>query len=299
MESPHKRKRTFFCTKCQRMIFSLDAALLVEEGQLKGFCSENCILAFYTPYMEYLKVEEAGLRKHYGLENEEFALKNQEQLLAKTLENPKEVWFDVNELGEESYAFIGHTSTELHPNIFVVVLTHIFNRTPSLVLFHTITADQRLMDEYKWGQKIEDLSKFLDEKVNELPMQEMDVPQEVIDSMEQKKSTFLAELIKHRLPSDIAMEDFPLYESFVTETLQRPDEIFQYEDEEGRKVYTYIKFCEKNKISFYSFVICLKISADEETEEDILVPLLSFPSLDVEMYHRYRKGEQMVGGLKN
>jgi len=303
-----KRKHTYLCTKCQRVLFSLDSVLLVEEGQLKGFCSENCILSFYSPYMEYLKVEEQELRKYYNLlEEDDFGIENPEQLLSSILENPSEVWLDVNELGEESYSFIGeiHTKPNLDDGIekaqkvYIVVMAFIFNQIPSLVIFHTITASEALLNEYKSGKKIEDLKEFLQKKVDELPMEEMDVPQEVIDAMEQKKSSLLADLIKFRAPSDIPIEDFHLYDNYVTETLQRPDEIYQYLDDEDRKVYTYIKYCEKDQISFYSFVICMKVSADAETEEDVLVPLISFPSLDVEMYKLYRKGEQMVGGLKN
>jgi hypothetical protein len=78
-----------------------------------------------------------------------------------------------------------------------------------------------------------------------------------------------------------------------------PDEIFKKNDDEGDIIYTYIKAHDREGVSFYYFIVCYRISEGDEANTDTLVPIISFPSVDGEMYRLYKDGELISGSLKN
>ena len=52
-------------------------------------------------------------------------------------------------------------------------------------------------------------------------------------------------------------------------------------------------------IGIYYFVICLNIGPSIEAQEDTILPILGFPSLDGRTYNSYRKGRLISGNLKS
>ena len=121
----------------------------------------------------------------------------------------------------------------------------------------------------------------------------LEIDQDAITALESKKSTLLAGLLERRLPTDIDFELFQVYQQFYRETLEKPDEIYKWTDNEGDELYSYIKVHDSNGISFYYIVICIgKLAAQ-------LLPVLSFPTLDPGLYNAYKKGQLITGKLKN
>lgn len=273
--------------------------LLVEEKNMKGFCSEACILEFYTPVLEHIAEEEKKLRFHHNIDSEEvLKYRVDEKLLQKTFESPSEIWAYQNEIGEEFFTFIYHGEWEEHKDIYVIIMTFIFDQVPSFVLFQTVTQNEEFVSEYRVGGKIDELDDFLKERALEQGPEAFLDPK-VIEMVEQKKSSYLAKLMEQRTEEDIPVEEFSVYESYVQDCLEEPDEVFQHDDEDGEKIFTYIKSFEREDVTFFYFVLCIHVTTDVEANEDILVPIISFPSQDGELYQNYKKGECLAGGLKN
>ena len=77
------------------------------------------------------------------------------------------------------------------------------------------------------------------------------------------------------------------------------DEIFSKKDSDGDTVFTYIKAQDLNGVSFYHFIICMRVEKDRNDNTDALVPIISFPTVDGDLYKFYRKGDLISGSLKN
>ena len=121
-----------------------------------------------------------------------------------------------------------------------------------------------------------------------------------------RPSVFLHSERVHNLGSTILdsfayfpFEKFDIYDEFVEATLQSPDEVFKRVDEEGDNILTYIKAHELNGISFYYFCICMKFETHWGQDTETVIPIISFPSLDGELYRKYRSGDLITGNLKN
>jgi len=298
-----RRKKIFYCTNCKKIIYDIEKLLLVEQGRCNCFCSENCIVEFHAPLLEYMEREEHSLRAEMNLLDEPaLAYKNEEEFFKQTMGKPDKVWLDKNELGEEFYYFQSQFTPDGEAPLTKILVCYLFNGAPSFVLFQTCTRSKELIKEYQTGERIKNFLEYQkDQKIvaenenfEELPME----PQ-LIELIEQKRSHFLALLLEKRLPTDIPLESFGLYESYLPKTLEGPDEVYQYKDDDGEEIYTYIRSFEKDGISFFYLAVCLHVSTDMEKDEDVLVPILTFPSLDGELYADYKKGEQLTGSLKN
>jgi hypothetical protein len=158
------------------------------------------------------------------------------------------------------------------------------------------TKNVDFLNEFKIGKELDNLEDFL--LASSSSGQEMGLAPEVSEAIESKKSSFLASLLKERSIKDIPYEDFYDYDKFMVTTLEGPDEVYTEKDGEGDDLFTYIKAHEKDGISFYYFVICLSIESSRE-EEDTILPILGFPSLDGKTYKNFRKGRLVSGNLKS
>ena len=102
-------------------------------------------------------------------------------------------------------------------------------------------------------------------------------------------------MLTGRSPHDIALEDFSNYEQFFQETLEDPDEVFERNDDEGDSIHTYIKSFKLGDESFFYVVVGLFF----EGEESMIIPIISFPSVDKKMYPQYAVGNKIINKLKN
>ena len=90
-------KKLYFCTSCRKKIPKVDQLLFVEESK-RGFCSEDCIVSFFTPYMKHFDQEEVSFRENLGLNPEMDAnLFQDKELFEQVLYNPSEVWIEKND----------------------------------------------------------------------------------------------------------------------------------------------------------------------------------------------------------
>lgn len=260
---------------------------MVEDGSPRVFCTEKCIEDFYRPLVHHYQKVEKDLRAEYGLPREEFAeFASKPEILERAFLKPDEIWCLKNDLGEEVYSFIARLE-----NFSVIILCLVFDHRPSFIFLTSATADPRLIREFQIGAKVRNIETFHEKAKEETGSLQID--QETISILESKKSSLLATLLERRLPSDIPFEQFTTYEQFYRETLEKPDEIYKWQDNEGDELYSYIKVHDSDGISFYYVVICVGRLAAQ------LLPILSFPTLDPGLYNNYKKGTLVSGKLKN
>lgn len=296
-------KKIYICTECKKRILSVNDVLFIEDISNKGFCSEICILNFYRAYMEHFENEELEFRAIHGISSEDdidFKDK-QEELFHQVLYAPNEVWLETSELREEYYTHL--LKVELEPNDFVylIFVCSYFDSSPSFIYHKCFTRDERVVACYQTGKKVEidakEVYQDYDEDESDYDGQ-IELPTEVLEEIEQKKSQYLAELLASRSDSDIQFEEFVLYDKYIQPTLEDPDEIYENEDNGGEEVSTYIKSFQQGQESFFYIVLCWKCQV-EDVDGDVLVPVLSFPSINQDLYKEYAIGTRTKGQVKN
>ena len=179
--------------------------------------------------------------------------------------------------------------------IFVTICSYI-ESGPSFVYYRTVTEFKALVQKYRRDHFVEEGDVL--PVVNKEEPVDIELPADIMDSLDLKKSTFLAELMLHRKDEDIQFEQFHLYDEYLSQTLEKPDEIYEFVDEEGDSLNTYIKSFKLDSKAFYYVVICYPYTIIEENKKALL-PILTFPSIDNELYPLYAKGNKLNNQLKN
>jgi hypothetical protein len=183
----------------------------------------------------------------------------------------------------------------------MAVLCFILDGQVSFILGAWSSANTDFIEEFRIGEKVEDISSILgkarssqDEGVHEI-----EVDHETIMLVERKKSSMLAVLLEERSPADIPVESFPMYESYFNTTMEAPDEIYQAKDKEGDEILTYVKAHDREGVSFFYLVLCLKYRSNWSQGSETVLPIFAFPTVDGEICNYYRKGQLINGALKN
>jgi hypothetical protein len=285
----------YYCHQCKKLLKTLEELLFVEEPQSYGFCSEGCIESFYTPLVDYFDAEEERVRRKLNLQEEDILeIVGHPLYLDETLRRPQEVWINENDVESKITVFISEYDDPKWGKFFLLVLCYTFEQKPSFILGTTVTRQKLVLDHYREGAK-EDPSFYNQEGPRKT---HIEIDESKMNDVERKKSQYLAHLLEERSPADIPFEFFHLYEPYFETTIMEADETYIHKDDEGDEILTYIKAHEKDGVSFYYFIINLKYSTNVKDETDSLIPILSFPTVDGDIYRAYRKGEQVSGGLK-
>lgn len=271
----------------------------MEEGQPRGFCSEGCIEKFYAPLIEGLEKIEVDLRAEYKLAGEDcLEFVGRPKDMEAVIRKPSEVWRAENILKEEVYTFITELRDNHNRSYWVILLCSVFDHRPSFILLATTTRDKRLKAHFEIGEKVQNLEAF-HEAIERPERQSMDVEPELVESIERKKANYLADLLDRHSPHDIPIEDYMMYEKFFESTMSAPDEIYQFNDEEGDTIYTYIKAHAEGAVSFFYFILCMPVGEGEEVDTQAVVPVIAFPTLDADIHRAYKQGTLISGALKN
>jgi hypothetical protein len=299
-------KKQYFCSQCGAKVSNLEELLFVEENSTKGFCSENCIESFYRPVVEYLEQREKSVRQEFKLTEEKvLPLLENSEIIESTLLDFDEKWEMSNDLGERIYTLISQFNDHQYGTFYSVAICQFFEDGPSFVYLVTATQSEVLLNFMRSGRRVdgENSSSTEDKATEEHPEEGMgtvEVDEEVMTMVENKKSRFLAELLDKRSESDIDYERFPEYDNFLNKTMEEPDEIYSYEDTDGDVIYRYVKANEHNGQSFYYFVICMPYRGQGLSPDvEALLPIMAFPSIDGELIRELKTGELLSGSMKN
>lgn len=287
--------KLYYCSECKKIINKVEDLYFVEDGTPRGFCSEVCIEKFYAPVVKHFEQKINKVKAELGIVEsnlpEEEKLHEEPHLVDQLLKNPDEIWRVENQLKEEYFIYIKE-----NPEIksWLVAVCFIFNFRPSFILALESSKNVDFIKKFEEGVKVKDLTPYIQSESENF------MEQEVLEEIEQKKSSLLAELLEKRLETDIPFETFPLYEEYFDITLHDPDEMYSREDNEGDEIVTCIKAHEKDGVSFYYFVICLHVGDRmDSVDANAIFPVLGFPSLDGEIYRSFQQGKRISGQLKN
>ncbi len=291
-------KNIYFCSQCKKISESVDDLYFVEDGVNRGFCSEKCIEDFFTPLVEYFERSEKDLRKEWSLTDEScLSYIGDPTYMNQLIQNPTEVWGSVNDLGESYFTFIKKLKDSREQNIYMFMICSVFEERASFIFMASATYNEDYVNEFRVGKKEDDVSNFVEQASS--GEQEILENTELMTEVENKKSQYLAKLLEERSPADIPFEQFSMYEEYLEETLKSPDEVYGVKDDDGDYIYTYIKAHDRHGVSFYYFIVCVKIAGMGKEGEQNIIPILSFPSVDGELYKTYHAGDQLSGRLKN
>jgi hypothetical protein len=304
----------YHCSHCKKIMKNVEQLLFVEEGSQRGFCSEPCIEKYFSPIIDHFEEWEKNYRKKSGI-NDEPCMKyvGHPSFMEMTLTKPAQIWRAENDLKEELFVFIGdfkERETQFQKNFYLIIVCTVFDHKPAFIFSVTATKDKELLKSYQIGERILEPQKFLKAttETDESP-DGPDVLPEGVQSLELKKSHILAQQLELRSEADIPFDQFNLYDQFFDQTVEDPDEVYRWQDDLGDTLLTYIKAHNQGNTSFFYFVIMHRIDPkyvvfDEKDKlankaQEVLVPVLSFPTVDGEMSAFYRKGDLLSSVTKN
>lgn len=260
----------YCCNECKKVVPTLDKLLFVEEHSNKGFCSEECIEFFYTPFLAYYDQFLLQLRIKHQVTNENFEIGlSDKDLVEEIIRAPTEVWRTQNELHEENFTYIKH-----FPAGSAGIVCTVLHSEPSFIFLVFKSKSAELLAEFRGGERIVTPRK-----------EDRD---HIVEELEIKKSHLLADLLSKRKETDIPFEEFTNYDNCLLETMNHPDEIFEYKDKEGDLLTTTIKSFLKNNKNFFYIIISY------HTQN-----ILSFPTEDMNLYAEFRVGKLVKANLKN
>lgn len=290
-----------FCSQCKKLVPTAGELLFVESDSTTGFCSEPCIENFYAPLVEYFEEVEKKWRGDNNLLDEEILeVVGRPAFMDLLLKKPHEIWVQDDVCGSSVFSFIRSFDDKKYGKFHLMCLCFTYDHGPSFIISASATKSKLLLENYRWGSQIEDLTPFYDQiSSTDAPVESVEIDEHILMMLENKKSQYLAHLIEERSPADIPIEAFTLYEDYFEKTMMEPDEIYRHNDDEGDTIYTYIKAHDREGVSFYYFIICSRVKEGADLSNEALYPILSFPSVDGEMYKLYQKGELVSGNLRN
>jgi hypothetical protein len=237
---------------------------------MRGFCSEECIEFFYSPLLKYYEQLLHSFRTKFDLQDEIVIFPySDKELVEEVIRAPSEIWRSQNDLSEEMFTYIRHFNQGS-----ALILCTVLNKEPSFIFLVTKTGSEKLISEFRIGER---LMAAGDEDTDE-----------IITHLENKKSQILADLLGKRLESDIPFEKFTIYDSCLDDTINAPDEVFEFKDREGDILQSAIKSFTKFNENFFYIVITFN-----------KLPILSFPTTDVNLYAEFRIGKQISSNFKN
>ena len=279
-------KKLYFCNSCRKKIGKIEELLFVEESK-RGFCSEDCIVDFFSPYMKHFDYEEQDRRLELDIVSEEIsiALYQDKSLFEMALYSPSEVWSERNDLGEEFFTHIHSIDDELS---YILICSY-YESDPSFVFFKTLTKSKALIHKYQREHRVVSEDESSIDKKDKNSLDDISLPAEVIEGVDLKKSEYLAKLLINRKESDISIEQYPIYDDYITLTLNDPDDEFHSEDDAGDSIYTFVKSFKKSGQDFFYIVICLNVDIPNSSDTALL-PVITFPSIDEELYRLYAVG---------
>lgn len=207
-------------------------------------------------------------------------------------------------------------------DIYCIIIGLLFENTPSFILSEIITRYEPLVDFYRKGkplseylenkmkivqkeQKLETIPTALDgqkmmETEDSFGFQDERIPEDILMVLENKRNILLSEMTRDRSEVDIPIETFQQYELFLSETIERPDEMYRYNDHEKDEIFIYIRTYSHENNSFYYIVLGLPYHPElDRDDSSLVIPIMSFPTQDVDLYRKYKKGEKIGGPAIN
>lgn len=269
------------CSNCKNVSDTSDEYLVVDGDSSQLFCSETCIESFYKNLIIFYK----NKFKEKGISTNEDNHEQLSEYLQNTISNPDSVFEHRNSFSPTFYIAL----KMIEENIYSIVIFFMFNEKPSFILLNEVISDDQFINSLSALKQVD--FRFESDSVDSLKELEIYI--------EQKKSQELSVLLTKQIGSDIQIDQHYLYEKYLDRTLEEPDEVYEYKDEIGDKLYIYSKAFNINSLCFFYIAIVHFLKSDTAVDKDVVIPILSFPTIDSSLYKFYQSGVRLSGTLKN
>ena len=261
-----------------------ERALFVEEQVGRVFCSEKCIVSFFAPEIERLEHEyfkRLSVMDLDASEREKLA-----HLRWMTLQHPDEVWRERTLGGDDRFILIS-TFQKKNAPIWSVCMSLFLQGEPSFLYLAFVTNNPTLVDYYRCGEKLPPEKNIVSKSSTSPPESALD---RLADSWTDG-DTLEAQLHLYRTKEDVPESDFSLYNKCLAETLQSPDEVWnwQSQDQVGPCLYHFLRYYPDEVQPIWYIVI-----ARDANEEQVEI-INAFPTKDLSLVDRYRCGVQEMG----
>ncbi|MCC6276577.1 MAG: hypothetical protein IT289_01535 [Oligoflexia bacterium] len=265
-----------YCSNCGAKIVDDSSALLVDDHNDLIYCGDACAREYFEDTIQNLRKLYLSARSGGDVPISEFS--KYEKYLTLALTEPDEVWDQSEESGDHPLcAFIGEFLDE-ERRLYYLALAYVSDGQPSFVYFHFPTFDEKLVEQFRHGRLIFDGNEGEEEPIlNDLEMNEENVA-----------FGLYQEMLGNRITEDIDPEDFQDYAELKIKTLENPEEIWQVTDSDGITFQVFIaSFFDGAEKVFY-ILVCVEDEANEA-----IIPVFGFPTVDIKMVERFRKGEKV------
>lgn len=279
------------CIQCERKIQKLEKILYVEEEVGRAFCSEACIVQYFTPEIDRLEKE------YYQIAGEEGFSSDENRKLSKvrwnTLVQPEEVWREKTLNGDHRYSLITQHQLPKVP-VWSVCVCLLLKGEPSFLYLSFLTKRVEVVDFYRRGEQMDSQtlaapSASAAETGEEAPAEPAQMGDVLADAWTPEE-TLRAQLVHLRSKDDIPYEDFERYSKCLEATLQVPDEVWTFKRQSREQspfgMYHFLKRY-PNDANPYWYVV---IARDTEDEDQIEI-VDAFPTRDPYLVERHRVGK--------
>lgn len=250
-----------------------------------------------SPLIKFFDTKEEEFRKVQNIDEEDPLEKYKDEIFLSqdTLANP-DYKYKLNDNLDYNLYIHQKVIQKDCGQIMHILITIYHQDLPSVILHQVLTQNEKLIAYYSLESDLINAN-FSNYSEDLQYVHNLDLPSEVYEEVEQLKSTLLAELLEQQKKDDIPYEEFIHYEKYLGETLESPDEVFLEEDNYPRPVFIYIKsfLHEEKRIIF----IVLAIKENHQKYKEISIPVLAFPTNDVDLYKTYSQGKIVSEIIKN
>ena len=266
---------------------SAQSSFVVDEKRNLIFKSEQELFAHFKKQIETLEDDYESISA-----KGEFVVDAPEDYLESTLDDPDEIWFDKETFpNEEIYHFIkknggadseGGLVADTEEAFYYIATCYMDTfDTPTFVFLHFATKQKDIVDNYRRGELIFDLS------LKDLLM--ASIEGDALAEADPLAHGLFDAMMKVRNEKDIILDDFLDYQDLREETIEDADEIWRSPDSNGNVLVSFIKeFPDHAAGDIYYIAI-----TQEDTSNQVHALLFSFPTKDESLVDRYRHGENL------
>lgn len=275
------------CPECHKVIASESAAF--KMNQYVYFCSRHCCDHYLMHYSNYFEQEEKRLRKEMEIEDEsEFEVLSHIELCEEVLRHPLEVSSFTDHTGQDFFAQYGQV--ELHGEKQYIVLLLTIVEDENVFLFIGASKQQRFVQHFLYKEEEVKATNELKDEVNltDLGIDE----KELMNLLDSKKSSLLAELMSLEDENDFSFSEYILFQDDGNKVLNDPDEIYMWKDDAGDSCYTHSKVMQKEGSAYYYIIISVVM-------DEALFPIFMFPTKRQKVLELFQRGEKKLGLTTN
>lgn len=255
--------------------------IVIDETQGLIFENDKTLFGYFS---EQIKAMEERYAKHYASSRDfnEAEIDAKENYLESTLDDPDEIWVDVETFPDiPLYALIKTVDDPTDPFIYVaVVYLNTEDKYPSFVFIHFATKDTQLAEMFRtkeiiYHRKLE-------------AIQFASIEGDSLLEGDHLAIGLLESMMKLRNEKDVAPDKFQDFAEQREETINSPDEIWRKVDTEGHTLVTFIRDISDFKADHFYVVV-----TEEDPNTEVHSLLFSFPTNDSTLADRYRQGENL------